>query len=496
MAGLDNGVPQKSLSFLPHSWKKPDGSTVSLDSLDPGIMNLPFMTDTDTVRNPGLQTILDQQIPATDPLRSDGPPKGRGLRFALVDLTGDKLNSPQFAGHREKDQGGLGSMAKLACMCAAFQLKFDLETLGVSDLTALFKQARDNWNDTQIPGFDRHLIFSGASPKPPAPGNPKIDLLGKLVFFDAASIEVPRPASSPDLERIFKTPPASGSLAFDGSDRILVGPQGVSSAPDTNSKVENYVNNGGGIAALRDPKQDFSFAERLFLMIDNSDDPATQTCVENVSFLYIASTIWQSGLYNPRRGGGLWQGTTQFDGPGRLAWARFDKSKPNVTALPPVPQGADAISGTAASIAAMLTLIAQGRLVSQDASGGMKHLMSRRKQGLHNRRGRRVGSYTRSFFNEGLSFQQEEVDNVRRTPRFVEAPVREIYSKIGIADFSSDCALVVRQDRGKELRYIAAGFDSTQGAALLRRLIVRLDMCIQQNNGLTPWNGIGTPPVT
>src|SRR5579864_5933123 len=109
-------------------------------------MNLPFMTDTDTQKDPVLQGILDHQIPATDIMRGDPPPKGKGLRFALVDLTGDKLNNPKFAGHREKDQGGLGSMAKLACMCAAFQLKFDLELLGLTDLTALFKQARDTWN--------------------------------------------------------------------------------------------------------------------------------------------------------------------------------------------------------------------------------------------------------------------------------------------------------------------------------------------------------------
>ena len=480
----NNGVGQKFLCFLPHKWKKLDGSVIDVDA---SAMNLPFMTPTAIDRDPFLQVTLDFTIPANDPLRR--------LRFVLVDLTGDKLNNPAFAGHRELEQGGLGSMAKLACMFSAFQLKFDLEQLAarehLTSATTLFQRARDIWNAAQVPD-PAHIT-------PIFPSNPKIELSGKLVQINGLTAEVPRPASSPDLERMFTvTPTASGvSLAFTGADRILVDTTTPGSPPDTNSRVENYVNHGGGITQLRDAHADFSFAERMFLMIDNSDDPGTQTCVENVSFLYIASSLWQSDIYRPQRGGGLWQGTTQFDGPGRLGWLKFDPRNPRRIpfSLPPVPQRADAISANAASIAALLTLMAQGRLVNQEASASMKHLMGKQKTGLTNNRGRAVGSYTRSFFREGLRFQQEDVDRpgIHLTRRFVDFPPTVVESKIGIADFTNDCVFVVRPDRGKELRYVAAGFDDSN-AQLLRRLIVRLDMCIQENNGLTQWNGVGAPP--
>jgi hypothetical protein len=126
----------------------------------------------------------------------------------------------------------------------------------------------------------------------------------------------------------------------------------------------------------------------------------------------------------------------------------------------------------------------QGRLVDAESSAAMLHLMNKRKQGLTNATGARAfSSYSRSGFLSGLVFLPDRKNRFRLT---------EFHSKLGIGDHENDCAFVVRretrQESGgtveKDLRYIATGFDSSEGP--LGELIVELDMAIQENNGLTP----------
>ena len=376
-------------------------------------------------------------------------------------------------------------MAKMACMYAAYQLKFNLETLakskGLTTQQTLFTEARKIWSDTQKPDKTKiTTIF---------PAKPKIELSNKLVLIDGKPVPIPRPLSSPDLEKIFVVSSAGSGvdLKFIGSNLILVDDPATGGAtPHTTPTAEDWVHPvspkprkkrtdcpqqhhsaHGGVAAIRS----MSFAERMFLMIDNSDNAGAHACIENVSFLFIHSLLWQSDLYRPERGGGLWEASTHDAGGAR--WIK-----------PPVPgnaKGSDFVSATAASIAALLTLMEQGRLVSPKSSAAMKHLMSKAKTGLTLPDGpdedsegclRATRSYTRSYFREGL--------------RGAGIAFDRLHSKLGIGDFQNDGAIIARTPQpGKHITYVAAGFDDNEpNGRNLAKLVVELDKCIQENNGL------------
>src|SRR6185503_19326312 len=82
--------------------------------------------------------------------------------------------------------------------------------------------------------------------------------------------------------------------------------------------------------------QDLGFWERMIISV-GGDVPAsnfaTHTVVRDVGFPYIASTLFQTGIYDTNRGGGLWIGTDVAGG----HWSG-------------APGGGSMLSGTAGSI--------------------------------------------------------------------------------------------------------------------------------------------------
>jgi hypothetical protein len=425
-------VGDKFLTFPFHVTERQNGNVqMNANTMNPG-----FFTPTGVTRNAALQNMVGRRVLTQDVLRK--------LRFAVVDLTGpEKLANPQFAGNRETEQGGCGSMAKLACMFAAFQLQFDLQSmaqrLNITSQKKLFDGARGVWDFLQI--------RTKTAPVPIFPANPKIERGSDLIFIDGRRVPIPRPFSSPDLEQMFKFD--GKTLAFVGDDKV-----NLQGGPDLSPGVDDYARDfpEGNLPAVRK----LSFAERMFLMIDDSDNPAAKTCIENVSFGYIASSLWQSDIYRPERGGGLWEASDHLD------------KQHGHWIMPPVPRGdpkSDFVSGTPASIASLFTLMAQDRLVSKQASLQMRGLTSRRKTSVPG------GSFNRSFFKEGL--------------RAVGIRPKEFHAKIGIGNFRNDVALIVRDVGEKEIRYVAVGCDDPHADGDdLDKLIVGLDKCIRENNGL------------
>ena len=428
-------VGDKFLTFIFHVTERQNGNVqVNANSMNPG-----YFTPTGVTTNAALQNIVGRRVLTED--------RHRKLRFALVDLTGpDKLASPQFAGHRETEQGGVGSMAKLACMYTAFQLQFDLQSLAqrlnITSQKKLFDGARGVWSFVQI--------LTNKAPETIFPANPKIERRSDLIFVDGQRVPIPRPYSSPDLEQMF---------TFDGKTVTFVGDDKVNlqGGPDVSAGVQDYEDRFGEHGNLRAVRK-LSFAERMFLMIDASDNPAAHTCIENVSYGYIASALWQADIYRPERGGGLWEGSNHDTEEDR--WRK-----------PPVPRGnpnSDFVSGTPAAVAALFTLMAQDKLVSKQASAQMRGLTNRRKTSVE---GGVWGSFNRSFFKEGL--------------RAVGIRPKQFHAKIGIGNFRNDVALIVRDAGEKEIRYVAVGCDDKHREGDdLDDLIVRLDKCIQENNGL------------
>lgn len=429
-------VGDQMLAFLLHFTERDGGNVrVNASSMNPG-----FFTSSGVIRTEAFQNIVNRRV------LSDS--RFQRLRFALVDLTETKLLSPQFAGHRETEQGGVASMAKLACMYAAYQLQFDLQALAgrlnITDQKKLFDGMRATWQFRQLPSKrESTIVFAD---------NPRIEEKGGLIFIDGRPIPIPAPNSSPDLERIFVF--SDGRVNFIGSEKTKV--DLLVHGNDLNEQVAEYVDKFDHHGNLTEARK-LSFADRLFLMIDDSDNPCTRTCIENIGFLYIISSIWQADFYRPERGGGLWEGGNHNG----LGWHK-----------PPVPRhnpNADFISGTAASIASLFTLMAQDKLVSKSASASMRELTNRHKRNITD------GSFNRSFFEDGLD-AGVSASGGRMSPDHVHA-------KIGIGAARSDSALIVRKVGGKELRYVAVGCDDPDVTGL-HELIVKLDKCIQENNGL------------
>ena len=125
------------------------------------------------------------------------------------------------------------------------------------------------------------------------------------------------------------------------------------------------------------------------------------------------------------------------------------------------------ISATAGSLAAFMTLLAQRRLVSQEASGVMQFLMNKVPTVPFPGFG--------SFFRSGLQHL---------------GGFKKFLSKVGLARKGADeCAYIERHasdGKGgtKLLCYVAVGLRDPQQGPGLEQLIVELDKCIRANNGL------------
>ena len=185
-------------------------------------------------------------------------------------------------------------------------------------------------------------------------------------------------------------------------------------------------------------------------------DYAVSTVVRDLGFPYIASTLIQSGLYDPSRGGGLWLGNDYqgIEWNGALA-------------------GGDSISATAGSLAAFMTLLAQKRLISKEASEDMQFFLEKVP-------GVPFPGYG-SWFKKGL-----------QNP---DRPLKSVLSKVGQARNGADeCAYIERWvDNGKGgkklLCYVAVGLRAKMDGSTLEQLIIELDKCILANNDLRPEHG-------
>ena len=471
-ATLQTPVPVKNFAFLRHFWR-PGPAAIEAE-LRPQFANPGFLTPTGvqvsrgSSPQKGLQDFVDDMLTAHQRLTKK--PKIEELRFALVDLTGSKLFNPDYAEHNSTTQGGVGSTSKVGVMFAAFQLHFDLNAFakknpGLSTEADLFSAIRAEWGKTQV-------LSGSPVVKQLHPGDsqvPKMELQDRLVKIEPRfhkSLTFPLPLhpkiGAPKLENMFTASPgASGALEvkFQGS---LSGTDAAQTFINTNP--ENY----GKVREL-------SFGERMFIMIDDSDNAASRSCVEDVGYLYINSALWQSDLYSPHRNGGVWIGSAYQDKSLRWIETPVPDRKQNA--------GDSFTAATPAAIAAILTLIQQNRMISQDISEQMRKLLSKRKSGLkRNFRGvlKPVSSFSRSFFEEALTSMDPEA-----RPRVARFRLNEVFSKLGIANRFGDCIIVKRTDRGKELHYVAVGLDD-ELVFKLHELIIQLDICIQQNNGLTP----------
>ena len=371
----------KFLSLLPHYVEWGGRET----PLDPGLMNPGFYDGPSKYKTAStLQICLNAVMKKK---------QFSHIKVALVDLTKGPVQ-PEFAGFHHTDQVFAAAIPKLAAMLAAFQLRHDLRAAlqkkGAATLDTLYEQVRDDWAATQI--------------------NPH-----KLVLAGKRKVDLVEP-KAPRLDIIFAPVPAGDPITIEfsstGEDRTAL-----------DILADDFRDAKSGSKQKLD---DLGFRERLRLMMTDktrASDYVTSTIVRDVGYAYIASTLLQSGSYDPNRGGGLWLGADYAAGKWRGPLA-----------------GGDQRSANAGSVATFLTLLAQGSLVDRPSSVEMLALIETDL----------AATPLRAEFRQGLEQLKDG------------GSVESVHSRGGIANEGmDDCALIARQvdtTQGKEtIRYIAVG---------------------------------------
>lgn len=410
-------------------------------------MNPGFWSDDDARYNPTLQSRIDLLLVSNKSFKK--------LPFALADLT-KNVNAPAYAGNRTKAASGgrdkdttqsfVASITKIAAMYAAFQLQYDLNVLAQKNPSwttkaLLFDGAWNEWLKTQLD--------DEAATVTPVLSDPKVEIHGKLVKQNGKKIPLkfadwnpkfpnPRKDGSPNLENMFDVDESKSPLEV--SFKKTADPAG---------SVWAYSKHKIALKKL-------PFYERMWLMIDKSDNMAAYSCIVDVGYLYIASSLWQSDLYNPVRGGGLWLG------------ASYKKEGPTWR---PGPVGIGRQASSPAALVAFMTLIAQNRLVSPHSCSEMKKFLA--KNLVKYDPPADLTSLTYSPFQDGLS---GDSGNLRLL-------LDDMYSKLGLANGKYyDCGLIVWEDtvKGKTYHYAVAGSDA--GPWELEELIQHLHKCIVDFN--------------
>lgn len=463
------------LSFLPH-FVEVNGKDVPLTpgAMDPGIYDGP--------QNYRIAPRLQDCLKAVMGM-SKG--KFRHIKVALVDLTKNVMQ-PEFAGSFDhKEPVFAASVPKIAPMLAAYQLRHDLRVAlkqkPVKTLDDLFGLVRKDWADTQRDPKTKPTLFTrGVS----CLGTPPCR--GKLVLVQGQKIALTEP-KAPRLKDIFaNTVPIEFKSTGENKAKLktLINEfnQAFEDLDNARKKLEGEKNKGNAmrIAEARrectERLQEFEqkkakinalgFLERMRVMIGGlvpASNFATSTIISDVGYIYMESTLLQSGLYDTNRNGGLWLSADYWGGCWNISGRCWNG-----------PLGRGFVqNATAGSLAAFMTLLVQRRLVSRDASVEMQRLMKKAPNPTH------AGTF--SPFKRSLKRLRNE------------GSLKTVLSKLGVAGGGiDDCAYIEREvDCGKDkkskliLRYVAVGLRA-KSETELEKLILELDKCILANNRTTP----------
>ncbi len=178
---------------------------------------------------------------------------------------------------------------------------------------------------------------------------------------------------------------------------------------------------------------DADMRETLTDMCRVSSNCAASQAIHAVGFPYIASVMYHSGLYDPEMGGGLWVGKA-YGGPDDY-WIRDPVAN--------LSHGA-----TAVSVARLLTLLSQGRLVDAASSREMLEMLG--DPGIHHK------------FVKGLDARPSTICRKSGSWR----------------DWHGDAALIERDGK----RYVAVALlQDARGESILQSLILGLDDCIEDH---------------
>jgi Beta-lactamase enzyme family len=326
-----------------------------------------------------LQTDLNAAVDAIDPaIRTETDEKKKKRAFAVVDLTDDPLN-PAYAGWDDTKQMFIASLSKLLPLYAAYHLRAVLRTWSAQlpagttpgDLANAVRaeHGRSGVTTPMRPWIEKLFeVF--------ARGDVRFKI-GKLL----STTPVP---DFPDLDNVTK-----GHLAR--VDRTT-GPRDPTKPKKcfTNDPTQfNCVN-----LLKTDPsKLDFelaalAFREQLRSMAGWSDDTSAAVVIEALGFPYLWWLTRTSGLFQS-----AWTHLSPTDvnqpGPSGLFVGKdfnFGAWTPRPLEAPQLPRrrgdpGDPSQAGTARSVAALMTMLAQDRLIDREACVEMREMLRNVKSG-------------------------------------------------------------------------------------------------------------------
>lgn len=329
-------APLRFLALLPHQTGDLSAPEALEQRLDPGF--------DPTKPDPALQTALDEALHAKFGKQLPNVP------LALVDLSRG-VDAPRFAGRMALAPRYPASIGKLAALLGAFQLRHDLQVLATTLVgktqAELFDAARRAWGATQAGEGEAEPLVKGS----------KLARKGDLVLVGGAPVRGTGVYLAPQLSKIFEDKGAEVITAATADEFARFTSSGIDD--DTLYKLDDDLHDDPSLLPA-------GFEDRLALMIGYSNNVASGECIRSVGFVYPNSALLQSGIYDPLAGG-LWLGSS-------YAHDRFRTD----------PVAGLSVGATAASLASMFTLLAQGRLVSAQACQEMKALLGHR--GLGRRR--------------------------------------------------------------------------------------------------------------
>jgi hypothetical protein len=411
--------------------------------------------------------------------------KFRHIKVALVDLTKNVMQPELAASFDHKQPVVAASVLKIAPMLAAFQLRHDLRVAmkrkAVKTQADLFALVRGDWAATQHDATGKATPFTrdiSCLGNPPCRGKLVLVRGGKIdldepkaprlnsVFADAVPIEFKSTGERKATLKTIINDFGQASDELDQARRKLAEEKKKGNATRVAAATTQWQERLQKFEQQKAKINGLGFLERMRVMIGGlvpASNFATFTIVRDAGYLYIASTLLQSGLYDTNRNGGVWLSADYWGRCWRRAGACWSG-----------PLGGGSVSATAGSLAAFMTLLVQNRLVNRDASVGMQRLMKKAPNPTH--------PITFSPFKDGL----------KRLPN--RGSLKTVLSKLGVAGGGTDdCAYLEREVHdgkgGKKiLRYVAVGLRA-KSDTLLEELILELDKCILLNNGLTLAHG-------
>jgi hypothetical protein len=257
--------------------------------------------------------------------------------FAVVDLTDDPLR-PAYAGWKDTTPRAVASLGKLLPLYCAYRLRADLRRwsreLSIGDLGALAANVREEYRR------------KGAT----TPTRPRIEKLATLVA-----------AGDVDFTHVPKTEPFLELFHV-----------------DTVRKARTFGKLGSDTALdieLADP----TFREQLRLMGGWSDDVSAAVVIEALGFRYLWAAAKATGLFRDS-----WPALTRNDtrpGPRGGLFIALDYWGTRWTRrADDAPTAAETFlqAGTARSVASLMTMLAQDRLVDYQAGVAMREMLRKR----------------------------------------------------------------------------------------------------------------------